>query len=138
MRSTSGGSEAELALEVAFGARADRRRGGLPVLEEDHRRDRHDPVAACECLVLVDVHLDEVQLAGALVDDLLQHRRDRVTRTTPLRPEIDEDGCLFRALDHLGLERGLADVMCHVVRLPFPWLPQTQTPGRTALFPLYN
>src|SRR5215813_6792477 len=104
MRSISGGSyESELALEVALRARADRGGGRLAVLEEDHRRDRHDPVAAREALVLVDVHLHELQFARALVDDLLQHRRDRMTRTTPLRPEIDEDGGLLRAFDHLGL-----------------------------------
>ena len=55
--------EAERLLERRLRLGADRGRGGLPVLEEDHRRDRLNAEALGERGLLVDVHLDELEVA---------------------------------------------------------------------------
>src|SRR5581483_6759145 len=73
----------------------------LPVLEQHHERDRRDAVALRELLLLVDVHLDDLHLV--LVADPVEHRGNRMTRATPLGPEVDDH--LPVALDHLLLER---------------------------------
>ena len=43
-------------------------------------------------------------------DLLFEHRRERAARAAPGRPEVDDDGSLARALDHVGLEGRLRDV----------------------------
>ena len=108
--------EAELALECALRLRAESGSGGLAVAEEDHRRDRGDPVALGEAALLVDVHLDELQLAGALLDDAVEHGCDRVARPAPLGPEVD-DHVLVALLDFL-LEGRFGHNGCHSV-IPF-------------------
>ena len=74
----------------------------LAVAEEDHRRDRHDPVAHGELLLLVDVQLHDLQLVRALLGNLLEDGGDGMARTTPLGPKIDEHGGL--ALEDVRLE----------------------------------
>src|SRR6478735_2987275 len=105
------GGEAERALECRLRLRADRSGGGLAVLEQDHRRDGHDPVLLGETLLLVDVHLDELHLVLALLGDLLEDGRDRVAWTAPLGPEVDDDGCL--GLQDFLFEGRFRDVECH-------------------------
>ena len=82
---------------------------GAPALEEHHVRDRLDPVPHREILVLVDVDLDELEVA--LLGDALEHGLDRVTRPAPFGPEVDEDGLV--RLQDLGVEGGVGDVRCH-------------------------
>ena len=67
--------EAELALEHALRHRAHDRSLRRAVFEEDHVRDRLDPVPDREILVLVDVHLHELEVP--LLRDPLEYRRDR-------------------------------------------------------------
>ena len=100
------------ALERALGLRADRGCRGLAVLEQDHRRDRHDAVAQRELLLLVDVHLHELELACALVDDPLEHRRDGVARAAPLGPEVDDDR--LRRSARTSARRSFRSLRCHV------------------------
>ena len=86
--------EPECALDGALGMRTGDGCCRLPVAEEDHRRDRHHAVAHGEVLFLVDVELDDLQLARALFRDPLEHGRHGVARPAPLGPEVDEDGRL--------------------------------------------
>jgi acetoacetyl-CoA synthetase len=41
--------------------------------------------------MLVDVHLDELDLALRVADHLLEHRRELPARAAPRRPEVDQD-----------------------------------------------
>src|SRR5437868_8802925 len=56
--------------------------------------------------VLVDVELDDLQLALALLRHLLQHRRHRPAGAAPWRPEVDQhrDGTVL----HFALPGGVA------------------------------
>ena len=99
------------ALERALRLCADRGCRRLAVLEEDHRRDRDDPVALGQLALLVDVDLDELQLAVALLDDPVEHGRDGVARAAPLGPEVDDHRRL--ALEHLLREGVFLHCGCH-------------------------
>src|SRR4029077_16303232 len=90
----------ELTLEHALRHRADDVRLRLAALEQDHVRDRLDAVANRQVLVLVDVDLDELEIS--LLCDALEDGGDGVTRSAPLRPEVDEHR--LAALEHLVLE----------------------------------
>ena len=92
-RSASGG-ETERALEHRLRLSADRGGCRLAVLEQDHCRNRHDAVLQRQALLLVDVDLHELHRVLALLDDLVEDGRDGVAWTTPLGPEVDDDGCL--------------------------------------------
>jgi hypothetical protein len=99
--------EAELGLERAGGLRADGDPCGLAVLEDHDRRDRDDPEPHRDLLLLVDVHLHDLELVLALVRDLLEHRSDGMAGATPLSPEVDDHWLI--ALDDLQL----AGLGCH-------------------------
>src|ERR1051326_1535085 len=77
------------------------------ILEQDHRRDAGNAELHRRLLVLVDVQLDDLELASLLGSNLLEHGRDHATRTAPLCPEVDQDGCLT---PNFGFERGVRDV----------------------------
>ena len=120
-------------LEGALRLRADRGCGRLAVLEEHHRRDRGDPVALGDLRLLVDVHLDELELTGALLDDPVEDRGDRVARPAPFRPEVDEDGLV--RLEHFVLEGRFGHRFCHS-RVPFLiGFPISRTLALGVLFP---
>jgi hypothetical protein len=76
---------------------------GLPSLEHDHRRDRHDLEGAGGRRVGVDVELGHGQLVLVLTGDLVEHRGDHLARAAPVRPEVDHDG--LAALQDVGAER---------------------------------
>jgi hypothetical protein len=84
----------------------------LAVLEQDQGRDRHHPVALGDRGLLVDVQLDDLEVA-ALRGDLVEHGRDRVTGPAPLGPEVDQHWLL--AANHVGLEGLFGNCVCHVV-----------------------
>jgi hypothetical protein len=67
------------------------------------------PYRIARSLVLVDVHLDELEVV--FLGDALEHGLDRVTRPAPLGPEVHEDRLV--RLQDLGLEGGVGDVRCH-------------------------
>src|SRR5918999_3988843 len=109
--------EAQRALDRTLRLSSDRGRRGLAVLEEDHGRDRRDAVADRELLLLVDVHLDDAELAFALLRDAVEHGGDGVARAAPLGPEVDDHRRV--ALDHLGVE-GLLSHWFGQDGVPFP------------------
>ena len=71
-----------------------------------------------EVLVLVGVHLDDLDLACVLVGDLLEHRTERAARAAPRGPEIDEHGLLGGGIEDLGGETGRGDGVYGWVHAP--------------------
>ena len=59
--------------------------------------------------------LASATLPAALVDRLLEHRRELAARPAPLGPEVDDDRQLLRALDDVLLEGGLGGVEDHAL-----------------------
>ena len=94
------------ALDLRGRQRADELVDDLAVLERLHGRDRLDAERLGHARVGVRVDLDELDLAVALVDGLLDHRAERAARAAPLGPEVDDDGLLEGALDDVALEGG--------------------------------
>src|SRR5690349_21729332 len=99
----------ELRLEIALHVRAvaDGPVGRLPVLEDDHGRDRHDPELHRRRRVLVDVHLHDLDLVAQLAVDLLHDRGDHPARAAPGGPEVDQHRLV--GLEDLALELCIAD-----------------------------
>ena len=98
--------------DLALGQRAEEAVGRLAVDEGDHGRDRLDAHLARNGRMLVDVHLDQLDLALGGLDGLLQHRGELLARPAPLGPEIDQHRLALRFLDHVlheGLRGGVLD-----------------------------
>src|SRR5690606_7471211 len=55
----------------------------------------------------IHVELGDLQRAGLLVGDLLQHRRHHLARTAPVGPEIHQNRCV--AVQYVGLEGAVGD-----------------------------
>ena len=62
----------------------------LTLGEEDHGREGEDPVARGEPGILVDVHPNEPDAFTPLVGESDEVRLDRVARSAPRRPEVDD------------------------------------------------
>src|SRR5262245_51254044 len=103
--------EAEGALDRALRLCADDGRSRLAVLEQDHRRDRGNAVPIRQLALLVDVDLDELDLTIALFGNPVENRRDRMTRSAPLGPEVDEHRSL--ALQNFSVEGLRCYCRCH-------------------------
>src|SRR5262249_31892337 len=85
------GGRREPLLELLLGCGADLARCELAVLEQHQRRDRHDAVFLRRRRALVDVELDDLDLAVERAGDLLERGRDHAAGAAPLGPEIDHD-----------------------------------------------
>src|SRR5690606_42046661 len=59
--------------------------------------------------VLHDVHLGDRHLAGKLVADFLERRRDHLARSAPIRPEIDQHRRV--RIEDIRLKAGIGDVL---------------------------
>ena len=92
----------EEALDLRRRDRAGELGDDLAVAKRLHRRDPPDAEARREALVGVDVDLRQLDLAVALADRGLERRAELAARAAPLGPEVDDDGQLAGALDHLG------------------------------------
>src|SRR5262249_21405795 len=66
--------------QLRLGHEADDPLDHLAVLEQDHRRDARNAKVHGRVLVLVDVELDDPQLARLLSGDLLEYWRDHAAR----------------------------------------------------------
>src|SRR5690242_711244 len=75
----------------------------LTVLEDDERRNGHHTKLERVFLIVVDIYLDDLELSISLICNLGQNGPERLARTTPRGPEVDQDGGL--RLDHFRLER---------------------------------
>ena len=107
----------EEALDLGRRQRADELVDDLAVLERLHGRDRLDPERLREPRVGVGVDLDELDLAVALLDGLLDHGPERAARTAPFGPEVDDHGLLEGALDDVALEGLFSGVDGHTARI---------------------
>src|SRR3546814_286433 len=67
---------------------------------------------------LVDVDLRQHDLSVGLGDHLLDDRAERLARSAPLGPEVDDDRHGLRALHHIRGEGGIGDVDRHWRRAP--------------------
>src|SRR5690606_14140522 len=76
-------------------------------LEQNHRRDRDHLEIPGGLRVGIHVELGDLQRAGLLVGDLLQHRRHHLARTAPVGPEIHQNRCV--AVQYVGLEGAVGD-----------------------------
>ncbi len=77
------------------------------------------PKACARLWFCVGVDLGQHDLALALCGGLLEQRRQAAAGAAPGRPEVHDDRCLRRALDHLRFEVGLVDVEnCHDAIIP--------------------
>ncbi len=74
-----------------------------------HRRNAADLELLREVLVLVGVHLDDFDLAGVFVGDLLEHGSERAAGPAPGRPEVDEHGLRGGGVEDFGGEGGRGD-----------------------------
>src|SRR5690606_11273533 len=81
----------------------------LSVLEDVQSRDLEYTVVPDGRRVLVGVQLDDGQLVGVLVRDLLKDGGDLTARPAPLGPEVDEYGLV--ALEDLALEGRVGNVL---------------------------
>jgi len=101
-------------LELALGLAADEAVDRLAVREAVDGGDRLDAELGGELLVLVDVDLDQLDLAAGLLDRLLQRRGELLARPAPRRPEVDDHGRLARGGDDVLLEAGGVAVLDEV------------------------
>ena len=77
-------------LDLALGQRAHEAVDRLALLEGDDGGDRLDAELAGDLRMLVDVHLDQLDLALGALDHLLDHRGQLLAGAAPGRPEIDQ------------------------------------------------
>ena len=101
-RRRAAGKRADDALDesadLAFRKRADEAVDRLATVEGDDRRNRLDAELAGDLRVLVDVHLDEGDLAVRIRHRLFERRRELFARAAPRRPEIHQHRLLREAV----------------------------------------
>src|SRR6266446_7477546 len=76
--------------ELGLRERSDLGGGDLAILEQDQRRDAAYAVFHRCLRVLIDVDLGNSDLALHVARQLLQEGRNRLARTAPFRPEVDQ------------------------------------------------
>src|SRR5438445_2565036 len=95
LRSVTGSrSRVHDVLQHGLGRRTDDPVDDRALLEEQDRRDRLDPVASRQPVILVDVDLH--QRHPSFKGQFLEDRRDRPARAAPLSPEVDHHEALGR------------------------------------------
>jgi phosphoribosylaminoimidazolecarboxamide formyltransferase / IMP cyclohydrolase len=104
---------------------ADLAGGELAVLEQHQGRDRHDAELGGGVGVLVDIELDDLDLAVERLGNLFQRRRDHFARAAPFRPEIDHHRS--GRLDDILIERGVGCFVDHGSTSLFRWTIVTGT-----------
>ena len=99
-------------VDLALRHRAHEAVGGLAAHERDHGRDRLNAHLAGDGRMLVDIHLDQLDLALGRADRLFENGRELAAGSAPGRPEIDQHRLTLRFLDdvlHEGLGGRLLD-----------------------------
>ena len=91
--------------DLALRHRAHEAVGGLAVDEGDHSRNRLDAHLARDRRMLVDVHLDQLDLAARGANRLFDDRGELAAGAAPRRPEVDQHRLALRFLDHVLDER---------------------------------
>src|SRR6516225_1671577 len=98
-------------LEFLLRLRADLARRQLAVLEQHQGRNRHDAVFGRRPGVLIDIKLDDFDLAIERVGNLFKRGRNHPAGAAPFRPEINDDRTA--RLENVPLERGIGDLLDH-------------------------
>src|SRR5262249_10315875 len=88
--------------ELCFGLRTDELLLDLSAVDHEQRGDAADAILRRCLRVVVDVHLDDLELAVVLAGQLLDDRGDGATRGAPGCPEVDQDRSA--GLEDLALE----------------------------------
>src|SRR3984957_18538174 len=99
------------AADLAFRQRADKSVHRLALVEGDDGWNRLDAELPRDLGGLVDVHLDQRNLATRVGDSLLQRRRELLAWPAPRRPEIDQNRLARRRRQDIGAERGRRDLL---------------------------
>src|SRR5690606_13024881 len=86
----------------------------LAVAEGNHGRDRLDAELAGNRRMVVNVHLDQLDLAGGVAHRLLKYRGELLAGATPGCPEIDQNGLVAGFLDHVGGKAGRGGILYEV------------------------
>nr|GEU28109.1 hypothetical protein [Tanacetum cinerariifolium] len=76
--------------QLTLGHRANFLRRRYTVLEQDQGRDAADAELGRHCLVGIDVHLGDGDLAAVFLGHFFQDGGDALARTAPFGPEIDQ------------------------------------------------
>ena len=84
----------------------------LAILEDHYSRDAANTVLSSDARALVSVKLKALQLAGVLLSNLIDQRRNHAAGPAPWGPEIDKDGNI--AFENEALE-------CSVCNRPCLW-----------------
>src|SRR5690606_21199683 len=98
---------------LALGQRALEAVEDLPVLDQEHGRDRTDLEGAGDLRLLLGIDLGQQEGAVVFAGELLEDRPEGLARAAPFGPEIDQDRHLQRLLQHFGFEAcggGVEDV----------------------------
>jgi len=77
---------------LLFGGHANLLIDNLAALEDEYGRDAHDSILSGDVWLGVHVYFVDLGLPLELAGKLLDGRTDRLARTAPLRPEVNEDG----------------------------------------------
>src|ERR1035438_5398153 len=85
----SGGYAVDAGLEVAFAAQADHLVRHLALMKQQKGGNSPDAVLGRQALVLVDVHLADLDPSIVLRGQFIQHGPDHLAWAAPLRPEIN-------------------------------------------------
>ncbi len=78
----------DFGFDGGFGHHADELLGYLAVFEEQHRWDGANAVIGSDGVVVVDVDLGDLNLAGHLSGELFEDGRDGFAGAAPGRPKI--------------------------------------------------
>ena len=84
---------------------------GPALLHEHAERDALHAEGLGKLLLDLGVDLAEDEGTAVFGRELLEHGRERLARVAPIRPEVEQDGRLHRALHHVLLERRDGDVL---------------------------
>ncbi len=80
----------DFGFDGCFGHHADELLGDLAIFEKEHRGDGADAVIGGDGVVVVDVDLGDLNLAGHLGGEFFEDGRDGFARAAPGCPEIYE------------------------------------------------
>src|SRR5688572_125513 len=84
----------------------------VAVLEQHDRRQAPDADLLRQLLLLVGIHLRELEAPAILLDQAVEDRHELLARAAPRSPEIHQDGRRARRFDHVGHERGGSHCQC--------------------------
>src|SRR5690606_21693169 len=95
--------------QLRFGKGAHFGRLDIATLEQHQRRNAANAILGGRFLVIVDVELGDLELAGVILGDVVQDRGDHLAGATPFGPVIDQHRGL--GLQHFGFEVAVGHIV---------------------------